>query len=213
MPGAKTACRPRQRRPQLFLLLLLLLFLLASDRTPRVEGSPVGGRRSRARDSSWASSRVDRKALLELLLKALAERDGGSLQVAPQHPLGAERVIARRYTAPVAPAGALYPPPAPLEQDARMPFSSSSSSSSSSSRERASRYFTSSRHSEVFPRDSNLKDKFIKHFTGRVTFSAECSKHFHRLYHNTRDCSTPAYYKRCARLLTRLAMSPLCTQP
>uniref|UniRef100_A0A8B9EL99 Uncharacterized protein n=1 Tax=Anser cygnoides TaxID=8845 RepID=A0A8B9EL99_ANSCY len=42
--------------------------------------------------------------------------------------------------------------------------------------------------------------------------SAECSKHFHRLYHNTRDCSTPAYYKRCARLLTRLAMSPLCTQ-
>uniref|UniRef100_A0A8D2IHA0 ALK and LTK ligand 1 n=1 Tax=Varanus komodoensis TaxID=61221 RepID=A0A8D2IHA0_VARKO len=65
----------------------------------------------------------------------------------------------------------------------------------------------------LFPRDSNLKDKFIKHFTGPVTFSAECSKHFHRLYHNTRDCSTPAYYKRCARLLTRLAMSPLCTQP
>ncbi|EFB27577.1 hypothetical protein PANDA_008291, partial [Ailuropoda melanoleuca] len=27
---------------------------------------------------------------------------------------------------------------------------------------------------------------------GPVTFSAECSKHFHRLYHNTRDCSTPA---------------------
>uniref|UniRef100_A0A8C8S9L4 ALK and LTK ligand 1 n=1 Tax=Pelusios castaneus TaxID=367368 RepID=A0A8C8S9L4_9SAUR len=66
---------------------------------------------------------------------------------------------------------------------------------------------------EIFPRDSNLKDKFIKHFTGPVSFSAECSKHFHRLYHNTRDCSTPAYYKRCARLLTRLAMSPLCTQP
>uniref|UniRef100_A0A8C6YE92 ALK and LTK ligand 1 n=1 Tax=Naja naja TaxID=35670 RepID=A0A8C6YE92_NAJNA len=66
--------------------------------------------------------------------------------------------------------------------------------------------------SKVFPRDSSLKDKFIKHFTGPVTFSAECSKHFHRLYHNTRDCSTPAYYKRCARLLTRLAMSPLCTQ-
>ncbi|XP_009869549.1 PREDICTED: protein FAM150A [Apaloderma vittatum] len=65
---------------------------------------------------------------------------------------------------------------------------------------------------EIFPRDSSLKDKFIKHFTGPVTFSSECSKHFHRLYHNTRDCSTPAYYKRCARLLTRLAMSPLCTQ-
>ncbi|KAF2985163.1 hypothetical protein EK904_007477, partial [Melospiza melodia maxima] len=44
---------------------------------------------------------------------------------------------------------------------------------------------------EIFPRDSSLKDKFIKHFTGPVTFSSECSKHFHRLYHNTRDCSTP----------------------
>ncbi|XP_072807779.1 ALK and LTK ligand 1 [Vicugna pacos] len=65
---------------------------------------------------------------------------------------------------------------------------------------------------EIFPRDLNLKDKFIKHFTGPVTFSAECSKHFHRLYHNTRDCSTPAYYKRCARLLKRLAASPLCSQ-
>nr|XP_006000473.1 PREDICTED: protein FAM150A [Latimeria chalumnae] len=64
---------------------------------------------------------------------------------------------------------------------------------------------------EIVPRNPNLKDKFIKHFTGPVTFSAECSKHFHRLYHNTRDCSTPAYYKRCARLLTRLAMSPLCS--
>ncbi|XP_019655615.1 ALK and LTK ligand 1 [Ailuropoda melanoleuca] len=69
-----------------------------------------------------------------------------------------------------------------------------------------------SRNTEIFPRDLNLKDKFIKHFTGPVTFSAECSKHFHRLYHNTRDCSTPAYYKRCARLLTRLAVSPLCSQ-
>lgn len=69
-----------------------------------------------------------------------------------------------------------------------------------------------SRSTEIFPRDLTLKDKFIKHFTGPVTFSAECSKHFHRLYHNTRDCSTPAYYKRCARLLTRLAVSPLCSQ-
>uniref|UniRef100_A0A8V5FTH2 Uncharacterized protein n=1 Tax=Melopsittacus undulatus TaxID=13146 RepID=A0A8V5FTH2_MELUD len=54
---------------------------------------------------------------------------------------------------------------------------------------------------------------YIKNFINHLfTFSSECSKHFHRLYHNTRDCSTPAYYKRCARLLTRLAMSPLCTQ-
>ncbi|XP_028629225.1 ALK and LTK ligand 1 [Grammomys surdaster] len=69
-----------------------------------------------------------------------------------------------------------------------------------------------SRSTEIFPRDLTLKDKFIKHFTGPVTFSAECRKHFHRLYHNTRDCSMPAYYKRCARLLTRLAVSPLCSQ-
>ncbi|XP_039110199.1 ALK and LTK ligand 1 [Hyaena hyaena] len=68
------------------------------------------------------------------------------------------------------------------------------------------------RSTEMFLRDSNLKDKLIKHFTGPITFSAECSIHFHRLYHNTRDCSTPAYYKRCARLLTRLAVSPLCSQ-
>ncbi|XP_033615418.1 ALK and LTK ligand 1 [Fukomys damarensis] len=71
---------------------------------------------------------------------------------------------------------------------------------------------SASRSAEIFPRDLNLKDKFIKHFTGPVTFSAECSKHFHRLYHNTRDCSMPAYYKRCARLLTRLSVSPLCSQ-
>ncbi|XP_078541789.1 ALK and LTK ligand 1 [Lissotriton helveticus] len=65
---------------------------------------------------------------------------------------------------------------------------------------------------ETFLRDLNLKEKFIKHFTGPVTFSAECNRSFHRLYHNTRDCSIPAYYKRCARLLTRLAMSPSCAQ-
>ncbi|XP_071011618.1 ALK and LTK ligand 1 isoform X1 [Oncorhynchus clarkii lewisi] len=70
-----------------------------------------------------------------------------------------------------------------------------------------------SRPIDIVPRDVNLKDKFIKHFTaGPVKFSSECRTHFHRLYHNTRDCSKPAYYKRCARLLTRLAMSPLCTQ-
>uniref|UniRef100_A0A3Q0RZB5 ALK and LTK ligand 1 n=1 Tax=Amphilophus citrinellus TaxID=61819 RepID=A0A3Q0RZB5_AMPCI len=64
----------------------------------------------------------------------------------------------------------------------------------------------------VSPRDANLwKDKIIEHF-GPVKFSSECKTHFHRVYHNTRDCSTPADYKRCARLLTRLAMSPLCMQ-
>ncbi|KAL1023123.1 hypothetical protein UPYG_G00036670 [Umbra pygmaea] len=70
-----------------------------------------------------------------------------------------------------------------------------------------------SRPIDIVPRDIHLKDKFIKHFTaGPVKFSSECKTHFHRIYHNTRDCSRPAYYKRCARLLTRLAMSPLCTQ-
>ncbi|XP_028300265.1 ALK and LTK ligand 1 [Gouania willdenowi] len=65
---------------------------------------------------------------------------------------------------------------------------------------------------EIFPKDGHIKGKFIQHFGGPVKFSSECKTHFHRLYHNTRDCSRPAYYKRCARLLTRLAMSPLCMQ-
>nr|XP_043879123.1 protein ALKAL-like isoform X1 [Solea senegalensis] len=50
-----------------------------------------------------------------------------------------------------------------------------------------------SRLIEIFPRDVNMKDKFIQHFTaGPVKFSSECRTHFHRLYHNTRDCSRPA---------------------
>ncbi|XP_016801395.1 ALK and LTK ligand 2 isoform X5 [Pan troglodytes] len=57
-----------------------------------------------------------------------------------------------------------------------------------------------------------MKDKFLKHLTGPLYFSPKCSKHFHRLYHNTRDCTIPAYYKRCARLLTRLAVSPVCME-
>ncbi|XP_038309083.1 ALK and LTK ligand 2 [Canis lupus familiaris] len=63
---------------------------------------------------------------------------------------------------------------------------------------------------EIVPRDLRMKDKFLKHLTGPLYFSPKCSKHFHRLYHNTRDCTVPAYYKRCARLLTRLAVSPAC---
>ncbi|XP_027884388.1 ALK and LTK ligand 1 [Xiphophorus couchianus] len=65
---------------------------------------------------------------------------------------------------------------------------------------------------DIVSRDAGLKNKFIQHFGGHVKFSSECKTHFHRLYYTTRDCSTPAYYKRCARLLTRLAMSPLCMQ-
>uniref|UniRef100_UPI00398F2E24 ALK and LTK ligand 2-like n=1 Tax=Pristiophorus japonicus TaxID=55135 RepID=UPI00398F2E24 len=66
---------------------------------------------------------------------------------------------------------------------------------------------------EIVPRDlRKMKDKFLKHLTGPLYFSPKCSKHFQRLYHNTRDCTTPAYYKRCARLLTRLAVSPMCAK-
>uniref|UniRef100_A0A452IFA5 ALK and LTK ligand 1 n=1 Tax=Gopherus agassizii TaxID=38772 RepID=A0A452IFA5_9SAUR len=119
------------------------------------------------------------------LLDLLLQAVGDSQSHQPHHPPRGDRVISRRYS-----GSALYS--AAVEQDLRV------TSSASASRERAAgqvpRLFTSSRH------------------VGPVSFSAECSKHFHRLYHNTRDCSTPAYYKRCARLLTRLAMSPLCTQ-
>ncbi|XP_037530555.1 protein ALKAL-like [Nematolebias whitei] len=69
-----------------------------------------------------------------------------------------------------------------------------------------------SRLMDIAARDAHLKEKFIQHFGGHVKFSSECKTRFHRLYHTTRDCSKPAYYKRCARLLTRLAMSPLCMQ-
>ncbi|XP_062863978.1 ALK and LTK ligand 2b [Trichomycterus rosablanca] len=65
---------------------------------------------------------------------------------------------------------------------------------------------------EVFPRDLRQKEKIIKHLTGPLYFSPKCSKRFYRLYHNTRDCKIPAYYKRCARLLRRLAESQLCSE-
>ncbi|KAM9024197.1 ALK and LTK ligand 1 isoform 2-T2 [Guaruba guarouba] len=132
------------------------------------------------------SAGAERGALLDFLLQALG--DGES--PLPPRPPRRDRVISRRYI-----GGAPSPDPRSVAVAPPPP-----------------RLFATARHGEIFPRDSTLKDKFIKHFTGPVTFSSECSKHFHRLYHNTRDCSTPAYYKRCARLLTRLAMSPLCTQ-
>ncbi|XP_040286927.1 ALK and LTK ligand 2 [Bufo bufo] len=64
---------------------------------------------------------------------------------------------------------------------------------------------------EIVPRDLRMKEKFLKHLTGRLSFtSPTCNKHFRRLYNSTRDCTIPAHYKRCARLLTRLAVSPMC---
>ncbi|KAM3861104.1 aLK and LTK ligand 2a [Diretmus argenteus] len=65
---------------------------------------------------------------------------------------------------------------------------------------------------EIFPRDLRKKEKFLKHLTGPLYFGPKCRKHVYRLYHNTRDCTIPAYFKRCARLLTRLAGSPWCTE-
>ncbi|XP_029373010.1 ALK and LTK ligand 2b [Echeneis naucrates] len=61
-------------------------------------------------------------------------------------------------------------------------------------------------------RDPRHKDKFIRHLTGPLYFNPKCKKHFKRLYHNTRDCTVPDYYKRCARLLTQLAKSPRCME-
>ncbi|XP_044043585.1 ALK and LTK ligand 2-like isoform X2 [Siniperca chuatsi] len=65
---------------------------------------------------------------------------------------------------------------------------------------------------EGHPRDPQHKDKFLHHLTGPLYFNPKCRKHFYRLYHNTRDCTIPAYYKRCARLLIRLANSPRCME-
>nr|XP_046229277.1 ALK and LTK ligand 2-like [Scatophagus argus] len=64
----------------------------------------------------------------------------------------------------------------------------------------------------ISPRDLRKKEKFLKHLTGPLYFGPKCRKHVYRLYHYTRDCTIPAYFKRCARLLTRLAGSPQCTE-
>ncbi|XP_028996853.1 ALK and LTK ligand 2-like [Betta splendens] len=64
----------------------------------------------------------------------------------------------------------------------------------------------------IIPRDARKKEKFLKHITGPLYFSPKCRKDVYRLYHHTRDCTIPAYFKRCARLLTRLAGSPQCTE-
>ncbi|KAF4096470.1 hypothetical protein G5714_022439 [Onychostoma macrolepis] len=65
---------------------------------------------------------------------------------------------------------------------------------------------------KIFPRDVRKKEKVIRILTGPLYFSPKCRKHVYRLYHNTRDCTIPAYFKRCARLLTRLAGSPRCQE-
>ncbi|XP_028999106.1 ALK and LTK ligand 1-like [Betta splendens] len=59
-------------------------------------------------------------------------------------------------------------------------------------------------------KDPRYKEKFIQHLTGPLSFHPKCRKQFNRIYHSTRDCTTPAYYRRCAVLLVRLANSPEC---
>uniref|UniRef100_A0A3B5LDF8 ALK and LTK ligand 1 n=1 Tax=Xiphophorus couchianus TaxID=32473 RepID=A0A3B5LDF8_9TELE len=56
------------------------------------------------------------------------------------------------------------------------------------------------------------KDPVSPSPSGPLVFSSKCRKNAYRLYHHTRDCTLPAYFKRCARLLTRLAGSPQCTE-
>ncbi|XP_065609665.1 ALK and LTK ligand 1 [Cyrtonyx montezumae] len=164
---------------------IVLLLLASAPPPPGAEGRDV------------PAAGTERAKLLDLLLQALDD-DGRPI---PPRPPRRDRLISRRYS-----GGAPPPDPRPVAAAAAAPRPPPAAAPP------PPRLFAAARAGEIFPRDSSLKDKFIKHFTGPVTFSSECSKHFHRLYHNTRDCSTPAYYKRCARLLTRLAMSPLCTQ-
>ncbi|XP_029447126.1 ALK and LTK ligand 1 [Rhinatrema bivittatum] len=142
--------------------------------------------------SAWGSNRSreteqnDKRTLLDHLLRVIGENDN--------HDQGGSKVSSSRLNSPV------------YFVDQGFQKLSSEERGASVSR------LLSRRHTEILPYDYTLKDKIIQHFTGPVTFPSECSMHFHRLYHNTRDCSIPAYFKRCARLLRRLAMSPLCTQ-
>ncbi|XP_068090863.1 ALK and LTK ligand 1 isoform X4 [Hyperolius riggenbachi] len=131
----------------------------------------------------------ERRTLLDLI-----EQVAGDSSISSSRESG--RVVSRRYNVGVA-------------------QSAEHANRRLSSRERsaASPRSSSKRPTEIFSRDSTLKEKFLNHFTaGRVIVSAECTKQFLRLYHNTKDCLKPTYVRRCARLLTRLAQSPLCAQ-
>ncbi|KAM9308365.1 ALK and LTK ligand 1 [Gastrophryne carolinensis] len=142
----------------------------------------------------------DRKTLLELIGRIAGDSGGGSRESgrvtgSRQHSTerGAPRLTSGERAAP-APRNYRRP----SDRRGLLPFWSSSTHQTT----------------QFFSRDSTLKEKFINHFTaGPILFSAECSKQFYRIYHNTKDCSTPADYKRCARLLTNLAKKRYCSQP
>uniref|UniRef100_A0A8C7XEL4 ALK and LTK ligand 1 n=1 Tax=Oryzias sinensis TaxID=183150 RepID=A0A8C7XEL4_9TELE len=65
---------------------------------------------------------------------------------------------------------------------------------------------------ESHSRDSQQKEKFIIHITGPLYFDPKCRKQFYRLYNNTRECTVPAFYRRCAQLLIQLAKNPRCAK-
>ncbi|XP_054590999.2 ALK and LTK ligand 2b [Nothobranchius furzeri] len=60
--------------------------------------------------------------------------------------------------------------------------------------------------------DPKYKEMFFAHLTGPLSIKPQCQKQFNRLYHNTRDCTVPAYFRRCVRMLTQLANSPCCAK-
>ncbi|KTF85206.1 hypothetical protein cypCar_00032308 [Cyprinus carpio] len=71
----------------------------------------------------------------------------------------------------------------------------------------------SAQKKESAPNDTHrLKTETGETILSPLYFSPKCRKYVYRLYHNTRDCTIPDYYRRCARLLTRLAGSPRCQE-
>ncbi|CAJ1078413.1 ALK and LTK ligand 2-like [Xyrichtys novacula] len=72
---------------------------------------------------------------------------------------------------------------------------------------------TGARGPPVEPKDlHSFKPDREDQVVGPLYFSPKCRKLVYRLYHYTRDCTIPAFFRRCARLLTRLAGSPMCTE-
>ncbi|KAF7198728.1 aLK and LTK ligand 2a [Nothobranchius furzeri] len=57
--------------------------------------------------------------------------------------------------------------------------------------------------------DQKMKQKIIEILTGPLDFSL-CPTDAYKMYHHTRDCTIPAYLKRCVRLLKQLASSRQC---
>nr|XP_032809021.1 ALK and LTK ligand 2-like [Petromyzon marinus] len=61
------------------------------------------------------------------------------------------------------------------------------------------------------PNKESSKDRYISRLTGPLHFPPACIHDYYLVYHKTRECTFREYYKRCARLLIRLANGPLCS--